>query len=131
MTFTNSVQKSILGPPPPPPPQVHSSFSQCSTLCLQSLFSDFMRDVLDKGGTLEDSLLKQVINNNGSNGSNSVVASRMPPDGPIPGPSTRLAHHLAELQEVLATLLVYYSSTGHSPSPATFRSLVQLAQVGD
>ncbi|MPC28492.1 Nucleoporin NUP188 [Portunus trituberculatus] len=97
----------------------------------QNLFSDFMRDVLDKGGTLENCLLQQVINNNnGSNGSTCVAASSMPPDGPIPGPSTRLAHHLAELQEILATLLVYYSSTGRSPSPATFKSLVQLAQGG-
>ncbi|XP_063878682.1 nucleoporin NUP188-like isoform X2 [Scylla paramamosain] len=97
----------------------------------QSLFSDFMRDVLDKDGMLEGCLLQQVINNNnGSNGSTSVAASSMPPDGPIPGPSTHLAHHLAELQEILATLLVYYSSTGRSPLPATFKSLVQLAQGG-
>lgn len=88
-----------------------------------------MRDVLDKGGALEESLLKQITTNGTNNSNTTAPALALPRDGPIPGPSTRLAHHLAELQEVMATLLVYYSSTGRSPTPATFRNLVQLAQV--
>lgn len=98
----------------------------------QSLFRDYMRDVLDKDGALEDSLLKQITTNitTTNNNDTTAPAPALPRDGPIPGPSTRLAHHLAELQEVMATLLVYYSSTGRAPSPATFRNLVQLVQGG-
>lgn len=93
----------------------------------QSLFHDFMQDVLDKDGTLGESLVKQVM----------LCTKMVPPTpqshGPhLPphGPTTWLAHHLAELREVLATLLVYYGSTSQSPTPETFLKLVQLAQGG-
>lgn len=85
-----------------------------------------MQDVLDKDGTLGESLVKQVM----------LCTKMVPPTpqshGPhLPphGPTTWLAHHLAELREVLATLLVYYGSTSQSPTPETFLKLVQLAQV--
>ncbi|XP_042241516.1 nucleoporin NUP188-like [Homarus americanus] len=93
----------------------------------QSLFGDFMQDVLDKDGTLGESLVQQVL-----------LCTRMVsptpqthgPHLPSHGPHTWLAHHLAELREVLATLLVYYGSTTRSPTPDTFKKLVQLAQGG-
>lgn len=93
----------------------------------QNLFDDFMHDVLDKDGTLGDSLVQQV-----------QLCTRMCPPSlqthgshlPSHGPHTWLAHHLAELREVLAILLVYYGSTSHSPTPDTFKKLLQLAQGG-
>lgn len=93
----------------------------------QNLFSDFMRDVLDKDGKLWESLVEQVM----------LCTRMVPPTIQTHGPHfpsgglhTWLAHHLAELREVLATLLVYYGSTSHSPTPDTFQKLVQLAQGG-
>lgn len=85
-----------------------------------------MQDVLDKEGTLGDSLVQQV-----------QLCTRMNPPSlqthgshlPSHGPHTWLAHHLAELREVLAILLVYYGSTSHIPTPDTFKKLLQLAQV--
>lgn len=92
----------------------------------QTLFSDFMQDVLDKDGTLGDSLVKQIL----------LCAQLSPPTPqtrglhlPAHAANTWLPHHLAELREVLATLLVYYGSTAPSLTPDTFRKLVQLAQV--
>ncbi|XP_064083813.1 nucleoporin NUP188-like [Macrobrachium nipponense] len=93
----------------------------------QGLFRDFMHDVVDKDGTLGDSLVKQVM-----------LCSRMVPPTvqthgphlPTHGSHNWLTHHLAELREALATLLVYYGSTTHLPSPDTFQKLLQLAQGG-
>ncbi|KAK4289871.1 hypothetical protein Pmani_027800 [Petrolisthes manimaculis] len=81
----------------------------------QSLFRDFLRDVLDKDGGLGESVVQQVLG-----------LSKQ--EIPHPTSSLWLAHHLAELQEGLATLLVYYSSTTITPPPSTFISLLHLIQ---
>ncbi|KAK7069539.1 hypothetical protein SK128_020409 [Halocaridina rubra] len=93
----------------------------------QSLFREFMLNVIDKDGNLGDSLVKQVM-----------TCSRMTPPTtqsrgphlPTHGHHSWLTHHLAELREVLATLMVYYGSTSRSPSPDTFQKLLLLAQGG-
>ncbi|XP_045596083.2 nucleoporin NUP188 isoform X2 [Procambarus clarkii] len=93
----------------------------------QSLFADFMHDVLDKNGTLGESLVEQVL----------LCTRMVPPNLQTHGPHlpshglhTWLANHLAEMRELLATLLVYYGSTSHILTPDTFKKLVQLAQGG-
>ncbi|CAL4145683.1 unnamed protein product, partial [Meganyctiphanes norvegica] len=92
----------------------------------QVLFKEFVRDILDKDGKLGESLVEQVIEASKVTGPPASLSRSQ--YLPTTAPHTWIAHHLAKLRELLATLLVYYGSTGNMPPPETCLRLLRLAQ---
>ncbi|XP_076066581.1 nuclear pore complex protein Nup188 [Oratosquilla oratoria] len=88
----------------------------------QKLFQDFVRDVLDKDGSLGETLIKQL----------KEISIQSPPTVQKNGPNLPpqavthwVKQNLCEQRELLVILLIYYSGTGKKCSPENFVKLLR------